>query len=702
MQRSPIRWLTRVFRPLRPILWAALVSLLVPALALALGNGKLQIHHVDIGQGDGMLLISPNGQTALFDDGQYLNCTGIKSYLQGLGITSVTYHFASHYHADHIGCIDDLAAVNITVAVAGWDRAYSYSSATFTNYVNTLGSKRRTIAKNQVIRLDSLATNPVYIKCVDLNGAGVYSPTGSDENAKSVVLKVSYGAFDEVIGGDLTGSTTQGNDVETTVGPECGDVEVYKVHHHGSRYSTNDNWLNATTPEVGIIQVGNGNSYGHPTADALGRLHAHGVKTYWNETGAGVAPDPLWDKVANGTVVVEAQPGANDTYTVSGPGFSDTYTNGGGAPPPTLTETLAASSVTMLAGSVTGGSVADLASNDAVRMTVTAALSGGKYQTDWYGSVTLGHPPLNLTITYDGNYSTSRTQTLYLWSWSTSAWVQIDQATVSTSDVTRTWSTTSPAAYVSATREVRLRVFANKRNSSYTCRADYMAFTYDYTQGTQATRPIAELSGAPDAETEAMRRPPQTALNRIEALPSEGSVALTWATDGNAHLDGFNVYRENESGEREYVGAEAVIEATSDEVVFRFVDECPAAGCGAYWLGARSCSGPEGLIGPIRVAARSATPAGGALVFYAAPNPAQATTRFSFNVSRDGFVRLDIFDLAGRRIATPFAGVASAGTASAEWSLDRAQGGRVGAGIYFARLEGLGRTLITRVTVLER
>src|SRR4051812_45314573 len=97
-------------RPLR-LIAAALALLLVPGAALALGNGKLQMHHMKVGQGDGTLLISPLGQTALFDDGVYTNCSYIKSYLQGLGITRVDYHFMSHYHADHLGCLDDLAAV---------------------------------------------------------------------------------------------------------------------------------------------------------------------------------------------------------------------------------------------------------------------------------------------------------------------------------------------------------------------------------------------------------------------------------------------------------------------------------------------------------------------------------------------------------------------------------------------------------------
>jgi hypothetical protein len=141
---------------------------------------------------------------------------------------------------------------------------------------------------------------------------------------------VSYGEFDETFGGDLTGTAAYG-DVESVVGPQVGPVEVYKVHHHGSTYSSNDNWLNATTPKVAVIQCGNGNTYGHPTAGALGRLHAHNVNTYWTQTGAGVAPNPAWDKVANGQVIIQAtwQPGGVDT--IRGNGFADVFTNSGTA-----------------------------------------------------------------------------------------------------------------------------------------------------------------------------------------------------------------------------------------------------------------------------------------------------------------------------------------------------------------------------------
>lgn len=297
------------------------------AVQAQLANGKLQIHHVSVGQGDGALIVSPLGQLVLVDSGVYNNCAPFLNYINSLGITSIDYHFASHYHADHIGCLDDLIVSGVTLNVAGYDRGYSYTTQTYTNYVNALGSKRQTIAKNQVITLDAGSENPVYIKCVDLNGAGVYSVTGSDENAKSVVLKITYGNFDEVMGGDLTGSSGL---VEATVGPEVGDVEVYKVHHHSSATSSYDSWLNATTPEVGIISLGS-NSYGYVNSSTLTRLHNHSVKTYWTHIGSAALPVEGWDKVG-GTIVIEAQPGPGAAYTITGTGFVDTYYNSGVAP----------------------------------------------------------------------------------------------------------------------------------------------------------------------------------------------------------------------------------------------------------------------------------------------------------------------------------------------------------------------------------
>ncbi len=80
-----------------------------------------------------------------------------------------------------------------------------------------------------------------------------------------------------------------------------------------------------------MISVGTGNSYGHPTASALTRLHAANVRTYWTETGSGVAPNATWDKVSNGQVVISATWAAAGVDTVRGTGFADIFTNSGTA-----------------------------------------------------------------------------------------------------------------------------------------------------------------------------------------------------------------------------------------------------------------------------------------------------------------------------------------------------------------------------------
>jgi beta-lactamase superfamily II metal-dependent hydrolase len=315
---------------MRFIVLALLVAILAfPAFAVP-GNGRLQIIQLDVGQGDGAVIISPLGDVALIDDGPGgTNAMGVSvvGQLQALGITHVEHHFASHYHSDHISEIDAIVAAGIPIN-RGWDRGGSYTTATYTTYKNTLGANRRTMVRNQVVTLDSLSAHPVTIKCINLAGAGLY--TGTDENVLSMVLKISYGEFDAVYGGDLSGANSGSyRDIETTVGPQVGPVEVYKVHHHGSATSSNAAWLAATQPKIGVISMGNGNTYGHPTSAALSRLHAANVRTYWTETGSGVAPNPAWDKVSNGQIRISATWQAAGVDTVRGNGFVDTFTNSG-------------------------------------------------------------------------------------------------------------------------------------------------------------------------------------------------------------------------------------------------------------------------------------------------------------------------------------------------------------------------------------
>lgn len=317
--------------------------LLVFALArivCAQANGKLQIHHIDVGQGDGAVLISPGGQVVLFDAGEDLkrqDCTRPVSYLDQLGISHIDYLFVSHYHFDHIGCLPAVLG-QFSLANNAYDRGGTYPSTTFTSYVGAVGNHRKTAAVGDAVTLDKNTANPVVITVVAVGGKSAHgSVLTTNENDLSLAAVVTFGSFKEEIGGDLSGDNTEMyQDVETPVAPDVGRINVYKVHHHCSSHSTNDTWLADTQPTVGIISTGDGNGYNHPTSDCLERLHTHNVKAYWTETGNGGSPEAGFD-VVGGNIIIEVAPNA-PTYTVTyGGTHTDTYAIGtasGGNPVP--------------------------------------------------------------------------------------------------------------------------------------------------------------------------------------------------------------------------------------------------------------------------------------------------------------------------------------------------------------------------------
>jgi hypothetical protein len=143
----------------------------------------------------------------------------------------------------------------------------------------------------------------------------------------SLVAVIRFGQFDVEMGGDLSGFNT-GNykDIETGIAGKVNQVEVYKVHHHCSSYSSNDAWLTTIKPKIGIISASSkiGRNYNHPTEECVERLHKAGILTYWTEQGTGAKAVPGYDIVGK-NIIVEAE--ANkDEFTVKYSGSrTDTY-----------------------------------------------------------------------------------------------------------------------------------------------------------------------------------------------------------------------------------------------------------------------------------------------------------------------------------------------------------------------------------------
>ncbi len=301
--------LSRLKSSFSPLL---LLTLLLPTLAWSQG---VRFTTLDIGQGDSAVLIAPGGCAALFDGGPTGSGATIKAYLKSMGVTRIDMAFISHMHADHMGGIDEVDVGTDAVPITNvYDHGGTYSSTAYTEYNTHFAGKRVTARKGDVLNLCGQVQ--LEVMAAAGNGASL-----TDENAKSVVVKISYGAFDAVVGGDLTGTT---EDMETGIATAVGPVELYKVHHHGSRYSSNNTFLDATQPLAAFISVGKDNTYGHPTAECLSRLTAHNTDIWQTE-------DPATNSVRGH---IELNTADGNTFVVTQGTNSVNYTSKGGGTPP--------------------------------------------------------------------------------------------------------------------------------------------------------------------------------------------------------------------------------------------------------------------------------------------------------------------------------------------------------------------------------
>lgn len=260
------------------------MRLLLPALALCLSGSavaqQLEVHFLEVGQGDCTLVIGPDGTTFLFDGGP--NGQGnstLVPYLQGLGIGSLDYVAASHYHADHVGGLDELwnAGIQATVCLDRGD-SNTPTTQTFNDYRSTYSGVRQTVTPGQVVSLGGGATATCLVVEGAIAGGGSVdiSSSAQYENSASIAWRIEFGEFDLFVGGDLTGGGNGATDVETAIASVCGDLDVLRVSHHGSRTSSSPSFLSIVQPEAAIISCGSGNQYGFPKQDTVDNLN------YWD------------------------------------------------------------------------------------------------------------------------------------------------------------------------------------------------------------------------------------------------------------------------------------------------------------------------------------------------------------------------------------------------------------------------------------
>lgn len=231
---------------------------------------NLVVHFIDVGQGDSVLIQTPNGKNLLIDGGELEYGSRVVSYLQNQGIKQIDVLIATHPHSDHIGGL--LAVLDKLPVSKAIDSGQLHTSQLFESYLQKIDQKNIpfSIARSgQAIEVD----NSISIKVLNPSEP-LISGTSSDLNENSIVLLLKYGQISFLLTGDA------GFYAEERVINALEHIDILKVGHHGSAYATSNELLNKINPESAIISVGSNNNYGHPAPETLNRLTQHNVKIY--------------------------------------------------------------------------------------------------------------------------------------------------------------------------------------------------------------------------------------------------------------------------------------------------------------------------------------------------------------------------------------------------------------------------------------
>jgi competence protein ComEC len=252
------------------------------------GSGKLRIIFCDVGQGDGMLIITPSGKEAVVDGGPGNSILSCLSNNMPFWDRNVEFMISTHPQADHMeGLIAILQNYQVkNILTTGIENNSTQFFGVWKKEIATEGAK--IIAPNigDEIILDSAAGNVVSFTVLwpgqsQINQWKV-KPAG-DLNDTAIIMRLNYGDFCVYLTADSPKEI-----LERVVDKNC---PVLKVAHHGSKTGTSEPVLDKIAPQLAVIQVGKNNRYGHPKKEVIDMLDGRKIKTLRNDINGMVKVD---------------------------------------------------------------------------------------------------------------------------------------------------------------------------------------------------------------------------------------------------------------------------------------------------------------------------------------------------------------------------------------------------------------------------
>ncbi len=251
------------------------IGLLVASLATVvwvrrdLGDGRLHLTALDVGQGDALVIRSPGGRTAVVDAGPATRWFDagervVAPYLWALGVRRVDLLVLTHSHGDHVGgagfLLDHFDVGEV------WEGYATPGSSIYRRLERSIrknGARRLAVGRGVRRLWDGVR--------IEVLSPGARSgPARSVANDDSLVLELQLGSARILLPGDISQA------IEAELDP--GRVAVLKLPHHGSRTSSSWPFVRATAPRLAIATVGSRNPFSHPHPEVVERYEAVGAR----------------------------------------------------------------------------------------------------------------------------------------------------------------------------------------------------------------------------------------------------------------------------------------------------------------------------------------------------------------------------------------------------------------------------------------
>jgi competence protein ComEC len=253
------------FSPKWLVLPLLLVAILVWSMALTMPDDKLRVSFLDVGQGDAILIQTPNGQNILIDGGPDPQKINLElSERLPFWDRTIDLVVSTQPQADHVtGLVEVLQRYNVEQVL---DPGVSYDSVIYQEWIRLIQTNRIEYAITRAGQEIDLG-NGVRMEVLN-PPESLWEGTSDDVDNNGVVMRLSWNNVSFLFAADIRAEAEfeligQRANLRST---------VLKIAHHGSDTSTSQHFLAAVDPEVAVICVGADNPFGHPSSEVLERL----------------------------------------------------------------------------------------------------------------------------------------------------------------------------------------------------------------------------------------------------------------------------------------------------------------------------------------------------------------------------------------------------------------------------------------------